>query len=208
MNIEVKFSLKLEFKRVKDTLSKLDWYNSNSYKPRLPENINRQSSEEEIKNQTEKEFDEIKCNETKSKIEKDFLEIEKSLSNNLKEVFKKDIPNNFVVYLTSYGVYGSYKMPNIIILNINSKDIFKTIIHEIIHLIIEDKIQEYKIDQWEKERIVDLILNSNVFSFLNYNSWQKDYKNKEKYMDSLFHKYFFIDFEMFFKNIKIARESF
>ena len=65
---------------------------------------------------------------------------------------------------------GSYKLPNLVIYNINNKKGFKTIVHEIIHLLIENQIQEFKIQHWEKERIVDLILNSDEFSFLEYNN--------------------------------------
>ena len=79
------------------------------------------------------------------------------------------------------------------------------IVHEIIHLLIESKIKKYKIQHWEKERIVDLILNSEKFIFLEYNYWQNNYNGVEKYIDVLFNSYFFQNQEEFFSKIEEAR---
>ena len=51
MELKIQFGKDFEFRRVKNTLVKLDWYNSQGYKPRLPEGISSNSSEEEIQNQ-------------------------------------------------------------------------------------------------------------------------------------------------------------
>lgn len=198
MELNIKFGIDFELRRVKDTLVKLKWYNSNGYKPKLPEGINKDSSEEEIKNQITKEFNKKRYGNAANQINSDFLKIEKPFSEKLKEVFGKDIQMDFIIYLTNYGTGGSYNPPNKVIFNINNKKGFKTVIHEIVHLIIEPKIQEYKVQHWEKERTVDLILNSKEFSFLNYNFWQGNYNNVEKYLDNLFNSYFFKDQNKFF----------
>jgi len=202
MKLNIKFGIDFELKRVKNTLAKMDWYTSQGYNPRLPEGINIKSSQNEIKAKLTKEFDKRKYEEIKDKILLDFSKINKILSKKLKEIFKKDVPITFVVYLTNYGTGGSYDLPNIIIFNSNSKKGYKTIVHEIIHLIIEPWIKEYKIQHWEKERIVDLILNSREFDFLEYNSWQLNYHNVEKRIDALFNSYFFKNPEAFFLKIK------
>lgn len=91
--------------------------------------------------------------------------------------------------------------------DINNKKGFKTIVHEIVHLLIENQIQKHKIQHWEKERIVDLILNSKEFGFLEYNYLQGNYQGVEKYIDELFNGHFFKNSENFFSKIEGARAS-
>jgi hypothetical protein len=50
-------------------------------------------------------------------------------------------------------------------------------------------------------------LNSEEFSFLEYNFWQSNYNSVEKYIDELFDSHFFNDFESFFSKIENARAS-
>ena len=207
MELKIEFGIDFELKRVKNTLAELDWYNSQGYKPRLPKGVSGKSSEKEIQNQIIKEFDKKKYKEVANQIALDFSTINKQLSKKLKESFNKDIPITFFVYLTNYGVGGSYNLPNIVIFNINNKKGYKTIVHEIIHLLIETWIQKYKIQHWEKERIVDLVLNSKKFSFLKYNNWQSDYNGVEKYIDNLFNSHFFKSPETFFSKVESARHS-
>ena len=207
MNLKFTFGTDFELSRVKDTLAKLDWYDSKGYKPRFPKGIIKESLGKEIQNQIKKEFKEDDYKAVTNKISSNFSKMAGPLSDKLKEVFNGKIPKEFIVYLTNYGVGGSYKLPNMIILNINRKNSPKIIVHEIIHLAIEDWIKKYKIQHWEKERIVDLILNSKEFRFLNHGSWQKNYGNVERYIDNLFNKYFFKNPEDFFSKIESLRIS-
>jgi hypothetical protein len=72
--------------------------------------------------------------------------------------------DEYIIYFTKYGTGGSYNLPNTVIINLNRRwevGMLKTIIHEIIHLAIEKDILEYKIEQWQKERIVDLFFIKN-----------------------------------------------
>src|SRR3989338_9921602 len=121
MELKIEFGIDFELKRVKNTLAELDWYNSQGYKPRLPKGVSGKSSEKEIQNQIIKEFDEKKYKEVANQIALDFSTINKQLSKKLKESFNKDIPITFFVYLTNYGVGGSYNLPNLVIFNINNK---------------------------------------------------------------------------------------
>jgi len=207
MELKIEFGIDFELKRVSYALKKLEWYDSKGYHPKLPEGINKQSSEKEIKNQIIKEFEEKKFKEVANQISSDFSTIKEKLSKKLNEILNKNVPETFFVYLTDYGTDGSYTFPNIVIFNINNKKGFKTIVHEIIHLLIENYIQKYKIQHEEKERIVDLILNSEEFSFLEYNFWQDSYNGVEKYIDELFNMHFFKDSERFFSKIEDARAS-
>ncbi|MFA5886721.1 MAG: phosphotransferase [Patescibacteria group bacterium] len=207
MTLNIKFGIALESERVKNTIAKMDWYDFNGYKPRLPEGINKEFSEEKIKHQISKEFNRGRYVEVANQITADFSTNYFQLSSKLENFFNKDIPDTFLIYLTNYGTNGSYFLPNTIVFNINSQRGSKTIVHEIVHLLIEDWIQKYKIQHWEKERIVDLILNSKEFDFLSYNSWQDSYHGAEKYIDELFGHYFFINPEIFFSKVSDARNN-
>jgi len=52
---------------------------------------------------------------------------------------------------------------------------------------------------------VDLVLNSKEFSFLDYNIWQSNYNNVEKYVDDLFDRHFFKNPKNFFSKIEGVR---
>ncbi len=67
----------------------------------------------------------------------------------------------YYVQLTKYGVGGSYQTPNGVIVNFQNYvevGVIKVIIHEIVHLSIQQFVDKYKIGHWEEERVVDLIL--------------------------------------------------
>lgn len=200
MNLIITFSKNFEFRRIKDTLSKMNWFKSNGYNPKLPRNIDLSSSDIQIKNQISKEFNLTIYESIEKKILSDFSKIFPEFETKIRDNFG-NIPAHFEVVLTSYGTGGSYSPPNKIILNITNTNHIKTIVHEIIHLLIEKQIQKYGISHWQKERIVDLILNSNKFKFLNYNSWQKNNSSKETSLDTLFNQYFYTDRETFFSKI-------
>lgn len=206
MKLETKFGIEFELNRVKNTLAKWDWYILQGYKPKLPEGINKESSEKDIKEQIIREYNKKRYEEVAEKIKSDFCIIQDRLFEELQKFFNLDIKIDFLIYLTSYGTGGSYNLPNTIILNINNKQSgYKTIVHEIIHLLIENQVKKYEVSHWEKERIVDLILNSSEFGFLDYGAWQKSYNGSERYVDDLFNKHFFKDSEEFFSKIKSVR---
>lgn len=205
MNINIKYGIDFEIARVKNTLAKLDWYITQGYKPRLPESIKKDSSEQEIQNQIKKEYAKEKYKEIGKKIIHDFSLIQKTFTERVKDIFSKETPDAFLINLTNYGVDGSYNLPNTVIFNINNRKGLKTVIHEIIHIFIESYIKKYEIQHWEKERIVDLILNSKEFTFLDYNNWQSGYNNVEKYIDNLFMNDFLKDKNKFFSKVKDIR---
>lgn len=205
MELKIEFGIDFEFKRVKESIAKLSWYTSKGYIPRLPRGITKESSESEIKKQISTEFNEQEYKDRAKEIKEDFSKIAKELSFKLKKIFNKNIPEIFLVYLTNYGVGGSYVLPNTIIFNINNRQGFKTIVHEIIHLIIEPYVQEYHVSHWEKERVVDLIFNSKELDFIEDSSWQKNYKGVEKYIDDLFDGSFFKNPGEFFSKIEHVR---
>jgi hypothetical protein len=205
MGIKIKYGIDFELERVKYTLKKLDWYNKQGYIIKLPKGITKESTISEIKKQINIEYNERKYKIAEKKINKGYLFVQNDFSNALKKYFN-NVPNNFVVYLTNYGVGGSYDFPNKIIANLSQITGPRVIFHETIHILIEKDILKYKVEHWEKERIVDLILNSKEFGFLKYNHWQSGYNSAEKYIDKLFNKYFFKNQDEFFKRIKEVRK--
>ncbi|MBT4849550.1 hypothetical protein HON36_01720 [Candidatus Parcubacteria bacterium] len=66
----------------------------------------------------------------------------------------------YQVYLSKFGAFGSYKLPNKIYINIQREtdEIVKTILHEIVHLQIEEKVVEQGLKWEQKEKLVNSIL--------------------------------------------------
>ncbi len=201
MKLDIQFSKNFEVERIENTLAKMDWYRTKGYRPRLPEGIDEDSSKTEIEKIVDKEFDQDKYSGVSEGLLVSFNLIKDELENKLVQISGNDVPKEFDVFITQYGVGGSYNPPRTVIYNCRMGDAAKTIIHEITHLVIQPYIDQYKIEQWDKERIVDLILNSEQFSFLNYDSWQRDYHGAEERVDELFNKFFFKDHEDFFNKL-------
>lgn len=167
INLLVKFSPEYEIQRVKETLKKLPWYKEKGYKVRLPEKliIDSKTVVSDISENKIKEAIEIEYDEKDYKTQKVFLleNWQKIIDEIFVEFSKTDLKLReiYTVNLTKYGVGGSYHHPDIIITNIkNSYNIglLRTTFHEILHLIIHPWIMEYKIGHWQKERIVDLLI--------------------------------------------------
>lgn len=167
INLLVKFSPEYEIKRVKETLGKLPWYKEKGYKVRFPEKLIIDSetivsdiSENKIKEIIETEYDEKDYTTQKVFLLENWQKI---IDEIFVEFSKTDLKLReiYTVNLTKYGVGGSYHYPDVIITNIkNSYNIglLRTTFHEILHLIIHPWIIEYKVGHWQKERIVDLLI--------------------------------------------------
>lgn len=201
MKINIKFGKEFDKNRIKNTVIRLDWYKKHWYKPQLPKGIDDKSTDSEILEKVGQEYEEESYKNIAKTLLNEFSVFSDKLEQLLISIFGKNIQTNFNVYLTKYGVGGSYLSSNEVILNINNNFGIKTVIHEIIHLMIEENVKKYNIKQFEKERIVDLILHSPKFYFLKYNFWQKNYNNVEKYIDVMFEKYFFKSQDIFFVEI-------
>jgi len=80
------------------------------------------------------------------------------LLNKLKEMGFNPEPS-YKIILSKYGGGGSYDLPNEIIINFKNRGekFIQTVVHEMVHLLIEPWIQKYKISHWTKERVTDLI---------------------------------------------------
>jgi len=191
IDIKYKYSIDYEIKRVSSAIEKIGWYKKNQYKLILPKDIdlseNKNPTKDGIKKAIIKEYKE-------SQYKKIGLQLQKEWNLKAKKITDNLLLNNlnprkeYIVYLTKYGVGGSYWLPNSMIINYNYKNnnLIKTIIHEIIHLSIESLIRKYKVTHWKKERIVDLIL------LKVYPGWKKmqEMPIKTDGIDKIFYKHF------------------
>ncbi|MBU1131737.1 hypothetical protein KKC32_00575 [Patescibacteria group bacterium] len=202
MPLEIKYSLKLEKQRIKDTLERLSWFEKLGYAPRFPKNVNPKKDDlKKIYLALENEYAEKDYAKESAEINKKFFKIENEFFAGLEKLCGKKIKRNFKLILTKYGVGGSYSLPNKIIYNFAMKfSAVNTVFHEITHLIIEPYIRKYKIKQNEKERIVDLILISKPIALRGYKMQDRgtEYKNS---IDPLFKKYFKPPINYFFKKL-------
>ena len=77
---------------------------------------------------------------------------------------------SFVVYLSKFDTYGSYKLPNNIFLNIYQplNQIKDTFNHEIKHLEVEGEVKNRKLIHEQKENLVNLLMKNEINKFKNY----------------------------------------
>jgi len=158
--LNIKYSAQIELDRVMGSIKKLPWFRENNYLISLPEGISELSSEEKIKEVVEKEYSEniLVYEKEKDSLLERWEEHSKILEKKLKECSLIFHPE-YEVFFSAYGVGGSYQLPNLLIVNAKKGyqiGLLRTVIHEIIHLAIEEDIQKYGIEHWAKERIVDL----------------------------------------------------
>jgi len=155
MQLNFKFSPEIDFQRIQSTLKKLDWYTANGYKPRLPrKNSEPILDEVQLLKIVKNEYNPKEYEEIQKKLKSEFVKIESDLLNLFKEISKK-IPFEFDISLTKYGTGGSYNLSNQIILNIKGKNPLRTLVHEMIHLLLEEKVQKEKLSHLEKEALVE-----------------------------------------------------
>lgn len=160
--------LQSEIRGVIGLISKIDWLKENGYDIRLPDGIGFDSSKADIENAVRNEFTTAEqfFKELVSSLESKIFKNNDSLDIFFSR-FAYDVPSSFYIYLTYYGTGGSYNTPNrmSILMTRSSSFIFETIIHEAIHLIIENPfIKKHKVSHWEKEGIVDWLCGQNELS--------------------------------------------
>lgn len=165
----IKFNtIEQEQERVRSALENLEFYKTNNYHIGLPAGIEN-LSEKEIDEIVEKEYDPDKYREKIKVVSDAWSELESDFFKKVGDVLKIEPLLEYHCFITQYGTGGSYYPPDKLIMNINSQNfgVF-TIPHEIIHLLIHDFIEKYKINHWSKERLVDLYL----FQILGFDKFQ------------------------------------
>ena len=166
IKLNINYSKEFEQKRIKDTIRKLDWYKINGYSWDLL-SFPKACSISELTKLSDDDLLKLIAAEYN---ENKFVSASESLlqtfnihSDNLEQfIIQLDLPviPELNVFLTGYGISGSYSPPNSIITNIERRfgiGLLKTVLHEAIHLHIQDLIIRHKIGQWAKEKLVDLL---------------------------------------------------
>lgn len=164
IKLTVKFSPEFEVEQVKKTLSGLQWFKDNGYNNvKLPENLmvnfGTDTSEDQIKTAVEAEYNEEDFRIKESYLLENWDKVVSGVSAELART-SLNIRGTYTLYLTKYGVGGSYNYPDIVIVNARSfgQGLLRKVFHEIVHLMIHQWIVEYKVNHWQKERIVDLLM--------------------------------------------------
>ncbi len=173
--LSIEYSIESEISRIKNTIERISWYKKNGYsleRLSFPKSLDKDmifSSEaiftdDNIREAVISEFNNDSYKKVADSLKNKWGDLIDEFEVNLKKS-NLQIQPKYRIVLTEYGMGGSYNMPDFVFLNIKSKEgdvqrIFITLIHEIIHLSIEDLIQKNKLSQWQKERIVDLTLSA------------------------------------------------
>ena len=160
IELNVIYGIEQEIERVRNTLERLPWYKQQGYRVGLPQNISEQSSPEEIANGISSEYSEIEYEDFTQWIKGQWPQIPSGFEE-LKKIPSFHLRDVYTVFLTKYGVGGSYDAQSgKVIVNIETRGKEKmigTIVHEIIHTGIEHLIVSCDVQHWHKERLVDLI---------------------------------------------------
>lgn len=190
IKLQFEYSVGSETQRVLNTIKKWGWYMEHGYKPRLPEKFditkihdyNKAEVHEIISKEYSEDFYEPVCDKINTEWQKycDFKDKIENLDLNMQ--------NTYIIQLTKYGTSGSYKIPNKVVLSTRCKEPVPVLIHEMIHLAIEDSIIKYGIEQFAKERIVDLILAKIYPDFSKMQNQLTDKENQK--IDKIFNKFF------------------
>jgi len=166
INLDIQFSFEYEKKRIKYILDKAEWFIENGYSKSIKLPAGKKLNEIDINTSMEDLFDKLKeeyDSNDYAKMQNDLSERWSAFAPKLEKYFKETSlkhENAYIVQLTKYGVGGSYNLPNTVILNFQNRTetaLFRTVVHETIHLSIQSFVDKYKVDHWKKERIVDLI---------------------------------------------------
>lgn len=200
-----KYSSEFEKHRITSTLHEADWFIKNGYSPwiNLPcgkklEEVMENESIDYLLNEAEKEYSEEYFKKIEEKITEQWEQYV-PLFNTYFEETHLHLEDAYEVYLTKYGVGGSYNLPQKIIINIQRKSddgIMKTLIHELVHLSIQSLIEKYDVEHWIKERLVDLILEKNFPGLIKRQgipidterideSFEKNYPNIEEVIKNI-----------------------
>ncbi|HLD18298.1 MAG TPA: hypothetical protein VJB99_04530 [Patescibacteria group bacterium] len=205
MDIKITFGLEQDIDRINKTLQRRDWYQEHGYRPHLPIGITATSSQTQIRQSVIADRNDLVYEKFRKEIKERVDLLGKRFEETVKNTLGVQLPDTINVDLVCYGVWGSYHLPDRIIFSIRTKNGVLTLFHEMLHLAMETSILEKNIEQWEKERIIDLNLHSEPFGFLGYTHWQRDYHGVEKYIDPIFSQFFFSERKRFFEEVVKAR---
>lgn len=202
IDLKINYSVEFEVERISETLKQLNWFKNKGYNVLLPSSLPTSNSVdisgEKIKNSVIAEYVENDYETQKNYLLLNWNNIAPKLSEELSKLALIPL-NHYNIFLSKYGVGGSYHYPDEIIINIKfkyEKGLLRTAVHEIIHLTIQPFIEKYKINHWSKERIVDLLM----LRFLPQLSKPQQLPINTEQIDNIFNK-IYPDIEAIIKDI-------
>lgn len=161
ITFELNYSVEKEFSYLKYVQRRIPWYRENNYNSNMPEGVDEKTPETELKKIAEENHKQNKeiFNKSKQGVRREIKDKSKDLESFL-TVFDYPVSEKFFVFFTLYGPGGSYHPPNNMFVKFKedsiAENIFRTMVHEVIHLVIEEPvIQKHNISQQEKENIVN-----------------------------------------------------
>lgn len=164
MKLDIHYSVDFEVERILATIKKFELYKTNGYTVNLPESLDLSNidkiTKEDIKEAVIKEYNDQDYLPSKKYIENNWINFDEAFVSMV--LVAGLIPEDcYRVFLTRYGVGGSYNLPNTITINIKRMfefGLIMTIAHETTHLLIQPLVVKYNVDHWVKERTVDMLL--------------------------------------------------
>lgn len=201
IKIEFEYGIDSEIQRVKNTLKDIEWLNENKYRFSLPafESEPEKVSDKEIRDSVKKEYSALEFETAEKAVcsvwEEKQTKIEK-IQNTIMGANKLD---SIKIVFTKYGTSGSYWVPNKIIINLRAnvlEFLIKTVIHESIHLMIENLIKKNNVTHWYKERIVDLIIDKEFQSTFRMQNLPEYTKSADAIFDKFYPNMIFITEEI------------
>lgn len=191
ISLDIRINVELEKRKIRQIWEKLPWYREHGYNPRFPKGTNLdRDTIEAILDMVDQEFDPFPYQDFTTKLQGGFDSVKESFLSSMYEVFQHNLPKILKITLTQYGTGGSYGFPDMITMNILTKSPVNILLHEIVHLFLEPYIGEYKLEQNEKERLVDLIMASGWFDLSGEYLMQERGLKHAKTIDPLFDLYF------------------
>ena len=203
MRIDFLFSEDFEVKRIQNTLRAMPWFREHGYRPYLPEGISEDASEDVIRLCVHETFDPEPYREREKMLLDELVTYQENWNAAIAQTFSA-APEAVHVFLTRYGVDGSYNPPSTVVYSLRDSDGIMTVFHEIVHLCIQEDIDRFGIEHWAKERIVDAILHTTPFAFLHHAPWQRNYRGAEAVVDPLFEQHFFSNRERFYSELALV----
>lgn len=192
--LKTNYSTDFDCLRVETTFNKIGWFREHGYNPTFPGNkkiadfVETQTLDELIE-LVKTEYNPTYYANVAHELEKQWRWFTDRWAESPLKNIALNFSNTYEVFLTSYGVTGSYNIPNEVIINVRKREhdrLAEILFHEMIHLSIEPLIQEHSIPHWHKERLVDLYYKR-IFP---EKSFEQNLPKEVLDADPIFDKYF------------------
>jgi hypothetical protein len=160
------YDMNTQVKRVLDVYARKKHFIEKDFKPSLPTGLPSILSDEvpderKVTQAVEAEYRGEVFLSFAEKIQKEWDNEELDFMGKLREI-NSLLPYSIKINLTTYGVGGSYWIPDQVYMNVAwirpEEDRMRLFMHEISHLAIEESVKSNSILHWEKEFLVELIM--------------------------------------------------